>query len=1161
MSNLKILFSFILSIFFIRCVYAETYYLKNFSVEDGLSQSQVTALFQDKNGLLWIGTLGGGVSVYNGKIFQNYTSKEGLINNYIIKIIGDSKGNIWIATFNGISKFNLTHIDTSANPNALFQNFSTKEGLINNTVRSILEDKHQNIWFGTAGGLVKLFEKDNITSFQYYTMDDGLIGNNINSLCEDKNGNIYVGTNTGLSIIYFNEKDNTGKLVIKNYTSANGLSENRIACLYTDQKGKIWIGTDGKGVSCYSPDQKPLPLEASIPLIHYNTDSGLVYNRVWSIIGDNKNNIWFGTFGGGISIGKTSSGNNISFENITTENGLVNNNIRALLEDREGNIWIGMDVGGLTKFGSRRFAAYTKNDGLNSDVILSVCQDAELNFWFGTWKEGVSFYNISGKKNKKEAIKNFTIENGLINNTVWGIIKDKSNNLWFGTEGGLSILKNTDILKRNYSNFINIPFEGAVTRPRIWTIIEDVVGNIWIGTDRGTIFIPLNRINTVLDIRNITIKEKLSQFYIKLTEESGLNNRQVWSIYQDKQQNIWFGTSTGISLLEYEKVQNLYSIIEKTPEEISGFFNSRVFENFSMKHNIFETQVNIINEDSENNIWFGFDGDGIIKYNVQGKTENRFKIFTSRDGLSSDNPVLMIFNSNDMWIGTNKGLDRYDGKKFKNYSKLEGFIGIETNHNAVYKDNEGSLWFGTINGAIKYNPSIDKINSIEPLTHITKLRIFLQDAKMPVGLQLSYQQNHLTFDFIGISLSIPEKVFYQYKLNNFDADWLPITQQTYATYTNLPSGEYTFMVKSCNADNVWNQIPASYNFVITPPFWRTWWFYLLSAVVAFAGVYTFIKLRTRNLEEAKKNLEEKVEQRTSEVVAQKKEIELQNQQLGSAYKEIEIQKNILASKNKHIIESIRYAKSIQEAILPSGIAIQKALPSSFIYYKPKDIVSGDFYWFTKKDDKIIIAVVDCTGHGVPGAFMSVVGNTLINEIVNEKNIILPNEILNNLHEGVRKALHQHEKDSDSRDGMDIALCLIDVGNNHNTSTNPMSMIKKIQYAGANRPLFHVRNNKLKIIKGDKFSIGGYQNEEKQLFSFVDIEIIKGDSIFLFSDGYVDQFGGKFNKKFMTSRFKNLTLAAHSQSTKEQFHIFRKTFEEWKGDKEQVDDILVIGIQF
>lgn len=291
----------------------------------------------------------------------------------------------------------------------------------------------------------------------------------------------------------------------------------------------------------------------------------------------------------------------------------------------------------------------------------------------------------------------------------------------------------------------------------------------------------------------------------------------------------------------------------------------------------------------------------------------------------------------------------------------------------------------------------------------------------------------------------------------------------------------------------------------------------------------------KNLKEYSEEMEEKVRERTAEITRQKEEIEKQGEQIAELYDQVK--------------DSILYAKRIQEAILPSKEEIDMALKNSMVLFRPKDIVSGDFYWYSEKHDRAIIAAADCTGHGVPGALMSMIGSSLLNEIVNEKGITNPAEILFALKQGVIKALNKHPSADQRKDGMDIALCSIPkIGN-------------KIEFAGANNPLWLTRGEEIIEVKGDRQPVGIYGDNLDTPYTNHEIEILKGDSIYIFSDGYADQFGGPNGKKFKYSQFKNLLLQIKPESMIKQRDLLNKTLENWMGHEEQIDDILVIGIQF
>lgn len=296
--------------------------------------------------------------------------------------------------------------------------------------------------------------------------------------------------------------------------------------------------------------------------------------------------------------------------------------------------------------------------------------------------------------------------------------------------------------------------------------------------------------------------------------------------------------------------------------------------------------------------------------------------------------------------------------------------------------------------------------------------------------------------------------------------------------------------------------------------------------------HALLKMRD-DLAENERILEQKVIERTEEVVRQKEEIEKQRQKLEELYKDV--------------TDSIRYAKRLQDSILPPDVMVKRMLPDSFVFFKPKDIVSGDFYWFYRKENLVLFAAVDCTGHGVPGAFMSLVGSNALNQAVKEHGNLQPSKILDELNKLSSEALNKAQENNSVRDGMDLAFCALDLDT------------LKLQYAGANNPLYIIRNGELMQVKSDKFAIGAFEPGTK-LYTNHEIQLQKGDSVYVFSDGFADQFGGPAGKKFMYRQFRDLLLNLKGKSMDQQRMVLSESIDRWRGNYEQVDDILVIGVR-
>ncbi len=461
-----------------------------------------------------------------------------------------------------------------------------------------------------------------------------------------------------------------------------------------------------------------------------------------------------------------------------------------------------------------------------------------------------------------------------------------------------------------------------------------------------------------------------------------------------------------------------------------------------------------------------------------------------------------------------------------------------------YPQNRQNVWFGGTEGLFLYNlekPPLN-INSIF-YTLISKITVnddsvlfsgnfvdknrHLSAVQLPSAVPvLPYAYNNFTFEFSATNFIAESRTKYRYKLEGFDQKWSAWTTEHKKQYTNLPEGNYTFIVKS--KDIFGNEaIQAKYSFVILPPWYRTIWAYILYVFGILLIVYIIIRISVYRLKQANKKLEKIVEERTQEVVKK-------NKQLNLALKDIQ--------------DSISYAKRMQESMLPPIRELKEHFADAFVFYAPRDIVSGDFYWFYHKNGETILAVADCTGHGVPGAFVSMLGYNMLNQIVFEKKETNPANILVLLNKSIQKVFHHKAADEYSvNDGMDIAILKL--------------CGEKIYFAGANRPLLYIdKEQNLQQIAPDKKGIGG-RTDYQATFSLHTIDKNTVDMCYLFSDGYPDQFGGPKNKKFMVKNFQKMLMKIHHLPPAEQKAEIIRIFNEWKGLNEQVDDILVIGITF
>jgi serine phosphatase RsbU (regulator of sigma subunit) len=517
-----------------------------------------------------------------------------------------------------------------------------------------------------------------------------------------------------------------------------------------------------------------------------------------------------------------------------------------------------------------------------------------------------------------------------------------------------------------------------------------------------------------------------------------------------------------------------------------------------------------------------------------------------------------------LWLSTANGLSKFDPEKktFKNYFVDDGLQANQFKEHAAVRLKTGEMVFGGVNGINIFNPEKIQNNTFIPPVILTGFKIF--NTSVPVGTKdsplkqdisvtdeiiLSYKQSVISFEFVSLNYLVPEKNQYAYMMEGFEQDWNYVKNQRNATYTNLDPGEYTFRVKGSNNDLIWNNEGASVRIIITPPFWKTWWFNTIVALSLVLLVVSIILYRDNTIKKQKTELERQVLERTAEILNKNEELETQANHLHSANYEIREKEQKLEVLYNEMRDNIRAAEVIQKYILPSQEDIKKHLADSFIFYKPKDVVSGDFYWFDVLHGKKIIAVADCTGHGVSGAFMSINGHHLLNQAIYSNNFTNASEILDRLNDGVIKEFHKAYEETDFKDGMDISLCILD---DHNM---------KLNFSGANHPMYLLRNKEIIQIRGNKFSIGSLIKNQIVNFTNHTIDLHKGDVIYLFSDGYADQIGGDTgDEKFMYFRFRELLSEIGQLEMDEQLDIISSRFEMWKGNNYQLDDVLVIGFR-
>ena len=838
----------------------------SFSKLQGLKNSNDFCMLEDRSGNLWFGTDGGGVSKYDGQSFTHYTEKEGLASNNVFSLGKDQEGNIWIGTFGGgVSKFDGKE----------FTNYTEKDGLSSKNVFSILEDHHGNLWFGTYGGGLN---KYNGKSFIHYTTQQGLSGNVVYSILEDRQGNIWCAT-YGAGVSKFDGTSFT------HFTTKEGLSSNFVWILEEDKHGNIWMGTDGQGAIKY--DGKFFT--------RLTEKDGLSGNNVFNVLEDKAGNLWFATYGRGVSKFDGSS-----FTHYTEKEGMSSNIVYAILEDRSENLWFGTFGGGVSRYDGKLFTHLTDKEGLSNSVVYSIAEDNEGAIWFGTFGGGISKYNPSDKVSGG-TFTHYTPEEGLPS-TINSIVEDRHGHLWFGTDGQgvLRYNPSTSLTaqtagKAVANSWIQYTDQEGLSNNLVRTIYEDKKGNLWFGTYGGG------------------VSKFDGSTFMPFTTKEGLSNDFVLSILQDSMGVMWFGTFGG-GVTKYE------------PGDTSGMNKTSRITHFTVHEGMLDNHVRSIMEDKHGHMWFGTSG-GASRYD--GKA---FTHFTTKQGLVDDVVYSILEDQyGNIWFGTRTGLSKLTSDKlslfqsknrnggnqhdlsisvpednllFKNYTYEDGFLGIGCFANAICEDQHGTIWIGANDRLTAYHPEGDNSDSLAPTIHLTGISLFnekvnwleletrkdssfiLENGVMvrdfrfdeitkwynvPEHLNLAYHNNFLNFHYIGISLKSPEKVKYRYTLEGLEEHWSAISTRTDAHYGNLSPGQYTFKVQAMNGEGFWSK-ENTYSFTVRPPWWLTWWAYVLYAITAIFSVFGYVQWRTATLKKRQKFLEQTVTERTAEIVAQKEVI-------------------------------------------------------------------------------------------------------------------------------------------------------------------------------------------------------------------------------------------------------------------------------------------------
>ena len=796
------------------------------AIEQGLSQNTIYCIRQDRKGFMWFGTQDGlnKFDGYDFKVYKHDPQNPNSLSNNVVRAIHESRdGTLWIGTNGGgLNKLVLEGTDRTEETFTLFKHDSQNpNSLSDNYVLSIHEDsRHRGevLWIGTRYGGLNKFEvkTGRITRYQNDPGNaNSLSDNYIISIYEDQAGTLWIGTYGGGLNKFDREKEIWDRY---QYASMNpeDLGHNQIRTIYQDRAGTLWIGTGG-GLD-------KLVLEGSNrqngAITHYhhnpNDPASLSANAVWSIFEDQSGRFWIGT---GIGLNQ--------FDRVTEKfqrhhhdpddpSSLSDNYVRAIGEDRSGMLWIGTWNGGLNKLDHRRgmFAHYRNipNDAnsLSHNNVRAIYAGRDSVLWIGTRGGGLNKFD-----RKKKIFTHYAEDpNGLSHNYVWSIFEDRAGEFWIGTYG--DGLKKFDRQQERFTHYRHDPANPySLSHKHVTPIYEDRTGVLWIGTDGG----GLNRFDRA--------EETFKHYKHDANDSTSLSHDGIWSILQDRAGTLWIGTAGG-GLNEFDAKSETFKSYKNDPHDSLSLSNNHVF---------------CIHEDSRNAgiLWLGTWGGGLNKFDT---ATGKFVHYTEKDGLPNDVIYGILEDDHgNLWLSTNKGISRFNlqTETFKNYNIHDGLQSYEFNGGAYHKSESGEMFFGGINGFNAFYPGEIKDNTYIPPLVITAFKKFDQIAKRDIAaadeIALSYRDKYLTFEFVALDYTNPEKNQYAYKMEGFDENWINAGARRFVSYTNLDPGNYVFKVKGSNNDGVWNEEGVAVKIAIAPPPWKTWWAYALYVLLVTSLLY------------------------------------------------------------------------------------------------------------------------------------------------------------------------------------------------------------------------------------------------------------------------------------------------------------------------------------
>ncbi len=1084
---------------------------KHLSIDQGLSQSIVDAILQDRRGFMWFVTEDG-LNRFDGYAFEVFKhdakNPASLTHNEIKCITQDRAGILWVGTFfRGLERF-----DPATESFAHYQHDpANPSSLANDIVWTVLEDREGRLWVGTGGGGLDRMDRSTGT-FTHYRHDPA---------------------------------------------DAASLSHNDVRTLYEDRSGAIWVGTAGGGLNRLDPATGRFKR-----WVHDPRDArSLGSNDVRAILEDLSRTLWIGTFGGGLAHLDVRTGILTRFKNDPRDpTSLASDNVTALLLDDTQRLWVGTDGGGLNRYVRERgtFLRYQNSPNaptsLAGDRVVSLCTDRSGILWVGTYGNGVSRCDLA-KKQFLHFRHDPNDPNSISHNIVWTFCESPPGTLWVGTnDGGLNRL---DRATGRVTRFTHDPGNpSSLSHNSVRMVVADKTGALWIATNGGGLdrFVPRTGLfqhfrhrdrdpaSLSIDELRMVFEDREGALWVGTygggldrfnpgtggfvhyrsdpADSKTISGNYVRTAFEDRSGTLWFGTH-GSGLNRFDRASGTFTRYQNDPRDLSTLSNDFVF---------------CIHEDRAGRFWVATYGGGL---NLLDRTTGTFTVFRKEHGLPDDALYGIVEDARGMlWLSTNSGLARFDPltRTVRSYTMADGLQSNEFNGGSYYQTSRGEMFFGGINGVTAFDPARIKDDAYAPPIAFTRFEI--SGREVPLGraagsgrslsrdisstrqIELTHGDKVVSFEFTSMDYASPDKNLYAYKLDGLDRTWTNLGTRRSLMFTTLPPGRYTLRVKGTNSDGVWNEEGTSLGLIVHPPWWRTIWAYVLYAFFLTGAVYLLV-LFERNREREKGELVE------AELRAQAAELQSRT---------VEAETRALKLENERKTHELESARRLQLSLLPPQ-------PPNHPHYavaarmQTASEVGGDYFdYIQRADGSLDVVMGDATGHGTRAGIFVAIMKTLLAGMPD-------GEDLQGLFRGFNRTLHALGNDQ-----IYMALGLLRMRGPD---------VRAI--AAAVPPIFLWRR-----ASGDVEIVtlrGVFLGTELEIpYEEAHLTLGRGDQILLLSDGYLEQLAPS-GERLEESRAVEYFREAGGSEPEALISRLLVKFEAWRGNAVQGDDVTLMALEY